>query len=783
MEDFEKLGQFYLGRSLDGGLLLYDSRDLTTHAVCVGMTGSGKTGLCIGLLEEAAIDGIPALVIDPKGDLTNLMLTFPELRPEDFAPWVNREAGEDPAAQAELWRKGLEKWGQSGERIRKLKESAEFAVYTPGSAAGIPVSIVHSFAAPGAAEREDREALRERVSGAATSLLGLLGIAADPVKSREHILISNILMDAWLEGRDLDIGAIIQAIQSPPMKRVGVLDLESFYPARERFELAMMLNNLLASPGFEAWLEGAPLDVDRFLYAASGKPRIAIFSIAHLSDAERMFFVSLLLNQTVSWMRRQSGSTSLRAIVYMDEIFGYFPPVSNPPSKLPLLTLLKQARAFGVGVVLATQNPVDLDYKGLANCGTWFIGRLQTERDKARVLDGLEGAATAAGAGFDRAALDRTLSGLGKRIFLMNNVHERAPALFETRWTLSYLRGPMTRDQIRELAQSRAAAPSRPAPLSTPPAGAAAASARPVLPANVPQFFLPVRGGAEGVVYHPVLYGAAQVRFSDAKTKVDYTRSVAFFVPIEDTAAPVDWAKAEEVDVAPEDLEAEPAEGAGFAELPPAAANAKSYPVWSKEFANWLFANQTLELLSCQELEAVAEAGESERDFRVRLQQAARERRDAEQEKLRARYSPKMAALEDRIRRAEQAAQREREQAQSAKLQTAVSIGTGLLGAFLGRKALSATNLERAATAARTLGRAQKESSDVQRAIENVEALRQQLAVLREEFDRELAALEGKLDVFALQFGSTVLRPKRGNISVRLAALVWAPYRGAAPAW
>ncbi len=783
MEDFEKLGQFYLGRSLDGGLLLYDSRDLMTHAVCVGMTGSGKTGLCIGLLEEAAIDGIPALVIDPKGDLTNLLLTFPELRPEDFAPWVNREAGEDPAAQAELWRKGLEKWGQSGERIRRLKESAEFAVYTPGSAAGVPVSIVHSFAAPAVAEREDREALRERVSGAATSLLGLLGIAADPVKSREHILLSNVLMSAWAEGRDLDLAAIIQAIQSPPMKRVGVLDLESFYPAKERFELSMMLNNLLASPGFEAWLEGAPLDVDRFLYNDSGKPRIAIFSIAHLSDAERMFFVSLLLNQTVSWMRRQSGSTSLRAIVYMDEIFGYFPPVSNPPSKLPLLTLLKQARAFGVGVVLATQNPVDLDYKGLANCGTWFIGRLQTERDKARVLDGLEGAATAAGAGFDRNVLDRTLSGLGKRIFLMNNVHEREPVLFETRWTLSYLRGPMTRDQIKMLVKPRPAAPPVTVAAQIAPAPAAASMARPVLPAGIPQYFLPVRGAAEGVIYQPVLYGAAQVRFSDLKSQVDFNRNVAFFVPIEDKPAPVDWEKAEEVDVTPEDLETEPAGGAGFAALPPEAANPKSYAAWSKDFANWLFATQTLELLSCEELGAVAEPGESERDFRVRLQQAARERRDAGQEKLRARYGPKMAALEDRIRRAGQAVERERAQAQSAKLQTALSIGTGLLGAFLGRKTLSATNVGRAATAARSLGRAQKESADVQRAAENVEALRQQLAALQQEFERELAALEGKLDVFSVPFGKIVLRPKKTHVSVRLAALVWAPYRGAAPAW
>ncbi len=288
-----------------------------------------------------------------------------------------------------------------------------------------------------------------------TSLLGLVGVEADPVKSREHILVSTILRVAWTEGRDLDLAGLIQQIQSPPVKRVGVLDVEAFFPSKDRFALAMTLNNLLAAPGFAAWMEGEPLDVQSLLYTPEGKPRVSIFSIAHLGDAERMFFVSLLLNQMVGWMRNQSGTTSLRALVYMDEIFGYFPPVANPPSKQPLLTLLKQARAFGVGVVLATQNPVDLDYKGLSNAGTWFIGRLQTERDKARVLDGLEGAAAGAGGRFDRGKMEETIAGLGNRIFLMNNVHEDAPVVFETRWAMSYLRGPLTRDQIKTLMDGR----------------------------------------------------------------------------------------------------------------------------------------------------------------------------------------------------------------------------------------------------------------------------------------------------------------------------------------
>jgi hypothetical protein len=465
-EQFEKLGAFYLGRPYDPvaktsqpGLILYDSKDLVTHAVCVGMTGSGKTGLCIALLEEAALDGVPAIAIDPKGDLTNLMLTFPDLRPEDFRPWINEDDArakslspdEYAAQQAKLWKDGLASWGEDGERIRRLKDAADFAIYTPGSSAGIPISIVASFAAPARGVRDDSELLRDRVTTTASSLLGLLGIAADPIQSREHILIANLLTQAWTAGDDLDLGALIERIQKPPMARVGALDLESFYPAKERAQLAVRMNNLLASPGFNAWLEGVPLDVGQLLRSESGKPRVAIVSIAHLSETERMFFVSLLLNQVLDWVRTQSGTTSLRAVLYMDEIFGYFPPVAEPPSKRPLLTLLKQSRAFGLGILLATQNPVDLDYKGLANTGTWFLGRLQTERDKARVLEGLESASASAHAEFDKSEIDAMLSGLSQRIFLMHNVHEDAPVVFESRWAMSYLRGPLTRDQIKKL--------------------------------------------------------------------------------------------------------------------------------------------------------------------------------------------------------------------------------------------------------------------------------------------------------------------------------------------
>ena len=421
------------------------------------MTGSGKTGLCLSLLEEAAIDGVPAIAIDPKGDIANLLLTFPRLAPEEFRPWVAedeaRRKGLDPdafaAAEAARWSKGLAEWGQDAARIERLRAAVEFSIYTPRSRSGRGLSILKSFGAPPPAVRDDAEALGERIRAAATSLLSLVGLDADPLNSREHALISTLLGNAWRAGRDLTIEGIVGEVQRPPVSRIGALDLDSFFPEKDRFALAMRLNGLLAAPGFDAWLQGDPLDVGGLLFTAEGRPRVSIISTAHLSEAERMFVTALVLSEVVAWVRAQRGTSSLRAILYMDEVFGYLPPVANPPSKEPLLTLLKQARAGGLGLVLATQNPVDLDYKALSNAGTWFLGRLQTERDKARVLDGLTSAA--AGATFDRARADTVLSALTTRIFLMHNVHESEPVVFETRWAMSYLRGPLGRDEISRL--------------------------------------------------------------------------------------------------------------------------------------------------------------------------------------------------------------------------------------------------------------------------------------------------------------------------------------------
>jgi hypothetical protein len=791
MQDYEKLGAFYLGRRVEpegsatpdsGGLLLYDSRDLTTHAVCVGMTGSGKTGLCVSLLEEAAIDGVPALVIDPKGDLGNLLLTFPALDRASFEPWVNADearreglsVAEYATGQAELWRKGLASWDQSGERIARLRAAAEFAIYTPGSEAGRPISIVSSFGAPGPEVLADGDLLRERIGSTATSLLALLGMEADPIQSREHILLATLFDRMWRDGKSLDLAGLIQAVQSPPVDRVGVLDLETFYPARERFAFALRLNNLMAAPGFQAWLSGTPLDVGRLLYTESGRPRVAVVSIAHLSEAERMFFVTLLLTETVAWMRTRPGTTSLRAVLYMDEVFGYLPPVAEPPSKRPLLTLLKQGRAYGLGVVLATQNPVDLDYKGLSNAGTWFIGRLQTQRDKERLLDGLEGMASADG--LTREQADRMISGLGKRVFLLHDVHETAPVLFKTRWAMSYLRGPLTRDQIRTLtAATRPEAASEPeagspAEPSRAPAAPAATAGRPVLPPGVPEAFLP----GDGECYQPGVLGLASVQYIDRKTRRTlHEEEVALYCRLDDD--PLEWGGAESLAVGERDLADHPTEGVAFAELAASASHAKSYSAWGRDLVDHLYRDRELELWRSRAFKVESEPLESEGEFRTRLADLAREARDAAVRELRKRHEGKVERLEERHRKACQALEREKEQAKGQRLSTAISLGATLLTALTGRKALTYSTISKASTVLRGAGRGAKEKQDVEHAEETVESIAGELEELNDELTQELSSLEERYDALAEELEPVSLRPRKSDVDLRRVVLAWRP--------
>ncbi|MGA8203119.1 MAG: DUF87 domain-containing protein [Woeseiaceae bacterium] len=795
MQDFEKLGAFYLGRQAGadpagGELVLYDAKDLTTHAVIIGMTGSGKTGLGISILEEAGLDRVPVIAIDPKGDIGNLLLTFPELRPGDFRPWINLQAAADKgqtpdeyaSSQAALWKTGLGEWGQSGERIGRLRDSAELAIYTPGSGAGLPVSVLKSFAAPGRALLDDADLYRERIQATATGILTLLGVDADPLVSREHILLSTLLDHAWQGGRDLDVAGLIAEIQDPPVTQVGVMAVDAFFPAKDRFALAMRLNSLLAAPGFDVWMQGDALDVKRLLHTSAGKPRISIMSIAHLDDTQRMFFVSMLLNELIAWMRAQQGTSTLRAILYMDEIFGYMPPVANPPSKNLLLTLLKQARAYGLGLVLATQNPVDLDYKGLSNTGTWFIGRLQTERDKARVLEGLEGAGQS---DFDRQAMERTIAGLGKRRFLLHNVHEDGPVVFDTRWAMSYLAGPLTRDNIRTLMSAQKdAAPETAGPAPGP--ITAASRPAPALPPSIGQVFVP--GDGEGLVYRPRLAAAAELGFSDSRYGIDERRSRLYTVEFDDGPVPVDWDRAEAASFGVGELRDEGVATAGFAECPACASDPASYTAWNRDFKRWVRQHEAVNLYRSKRFNLTSEPSESEGEFRARLQHAANEKRDGEIDKLRKRYAGKLATLEKRLQGAERAVDREKEQATKKRLDTAVSFGTAILGAVLGRKRLSSTSARGLGTAMRSASGARKEAADVERAEQNAQQIRADIAALDAELEREVAALDAGFDAQSEPLKEVVVRAKVADISVPLLALAWMPYLTDAdgrlrPAW
>ena len=413
------------------------------------------------LVEEALLAGIPVLVLDPKGDMGNLALVFPDLSPASFRPWIDESAAQaegmsadDYAARtATIWREGLAAQGIGPERLQQLKDAADVTIYTPGSEAGVPLNVVGSLAAPPLSWDTEAETLRDEIEGTVTSLLALVGVKADPLASREHVLLSNLIENAWRAGRDLDLGTLIGEVAQPPIRKLGVFDVDQFFPPKERTELAFRLNALVASPSFAAWGAGEPLDLQTLLFTADGKPRAAIVYLAHLSEEERQFVVTLVLSKLVTWMRGQPGTPDLRMLAYMDEVFGYVPPTASPPAKKPILTILKQGRAFGCGLVLSTQNPVDLDYKAMSNAGTWLVGRLQTENDKARVLEGLRSAA----GGTDVAALDAAIGGLQKRQFLLVSAKSTRPRLLATRWAMSYLRGPLTKEQVASLMDARRA--------------------------------------------------------------------------------------------------------------------------------------------------------------------------------------------------------------------------------------------------------------------------------------------------------------------------------------
>ncbi|NOY41805.1 MAG: ATP-binding protein [Planctomycetes bacterium] len=803
MENYEKQGSFYLGRQHDlssgktgSKLTLYDSKDLTTHAVCVGMTGSGKTGLCLSLIEEAGLDGIPVIAIDPKGDLGNLLLTFPELQSSDFRPWVDPSTaarkGMSPDEFAEktatMWRDGLADWGQDGERIRRYNEQVDKAIYTPGSSAGIPLTVLKSFRAPPQAVIDDSDAYRDYVQSTTSGVLALLGIDADPVRSREHIFLSNVLDRTWRAGRDLDLASLIHEIQNPPFSKVGVVDLETFFSAKDRLELGMQLNNLLASPSFASWLEGDPLDIQKLFYTDEGRPRLSILSIAHLNDTERMFFVTILLNEILSWMRSQPGTGSLRAILYMDEVFGYFPPTANPPSKRPMLTLLKQARAYGLGVVLATQNPVDLDYKGLSNAGTWFLGRLQTERDKARVLEGLEGASAQAGANFDRGKMEATLAALGSRVFLMNNVHSNQPEVFHTRWAMSYLRGPLTRDQIRTLMAGRKALAAERAEKEPSPSGPEKAEsakpatptsppvsvehARPVISADVRQKFWPLAEpiAADATLeYRPALLGESKLHFVRASMDVDTWQDLVVLQPVHGELPDPVWEASHGYEQTPP-LDNEPCAGARFADLVSPLAQAKNYKRWDDDLKKHLYRTEKLTVWECKALDQNSEPGESEGDFRIRITQLAREKRDEAKAAVREKYKKRLDRAEESVRKAEGYASEQRSQFWTRVLGVLwmiVEVALGMMAGGKGKRRFSTTSASQA----------MRERGEQTRAEQKLALKQEALQELQKECEEQIERIELDFDPKNLDLECEEIAPRKSDTAIDPIVLVWLPWQ------
>ncbi len=815
----ERLGSFYLGQEYDlaegqalDRLVDYDARDLTTHAVCLGMTGSGKTGLGVILLEEAALDGIPSLVIDPKGDMTNLLLTFPELRPEEFYPWIDpddaRRKEMEPAAYAakvaEQWRNGLARTGQSPDRIHRLKEAADFAIYTPGSTAGRQLSILHTLKAPTLSWETEGELLRDKIGSVVSALLGLVGIEADPVRSREHILLSNVFEHAWRVGEDLDLTKLILRIQKPPFNQLGVFPVDTFFPEKDRLQLAMLINGLIASPSFADWIQGQPLEVDGLLRSPSGKPQVSILYIAHLSEAERQFCVTLLLEQVVSWMRAQSGTSNLRALLYMDEVFGYLPPhPANPPTKNALLTLLKQARAFGLGLILATQNPVDLDYKALSNAGTWFIGRMQADRDKQRLLDGLEGV-EAGKSGPSRAELDRLISSVQSRVFLLHNVHEDQPVVFQTRWAMSYLRGPLTRPQVQTLMQAQPAVPAavaaplgppaaQPEPPPTPASliGSPYSQVPPPLPSAVKQVFVPARvplrtavarlardqgwslspGAKEGggLAYEPALAGLAQLRFVHTKSRQTHSEEVAYLVPLTGEGHAVDWSEGK-VQLEARDLEAEPESGALFAGLPAGLGDARSHTALSKEFEDYLYYNSCLTLWHNAHVDLYSEPEEDKESFQRRCLKAAGEANKAEAKKLEAKYEKELDRFEERLRREERELDEDKAEHGARKQEELLTGVDTVLSLFSSRR-----SSRRLSTASRKRRLTSQARADVEESEEAIEELEEKIKELEAEAKRELEELAARWVGLADDVEEVEVRPRRTDVRLQLFALAWLP--------
>ena len=779
--DYEKLKLFYIGKEkIDDNFvpLVYKNKDLLTHAAIIGMTGSGKTGLGISLLEEAAIDNIPSIIIDPKGDMTNLLLTFPSLQGSDFEPWIEEQDASNNGLSvkefaqntANLWKNGLERDFQNASRIEKFKNSADFTIYTPGSDAGVQISILSSFKAPNKEVIEDNDLLVSLVNSTVSSILSLIEEKSDTT-SKESILISSIFMNYFKENKDLTLEELITLIVTPPFSKIGVFDLETFFAQSERLKLALKLNNIIANPSFKTWIEGETLDISNLLYDEIGKAKVSIFSIAHLNDSQRMFFVTLLLNQMVAWMRRQEGTTSLKALLYMDEIFGYFPPNSNPPSKQPMLTLLKQARSFGIGIILSTQNPVDIDYKGLANIGTWFIGRLQTKQDKEKVIDGLSSANEG---NLNKDEVMNLISNLEKRNFILKNINEDGIKIFETRWALSYLKGPISKDGIKKLMSEKKKQniPTQKVENEnqTTQINIEKGIPKPIITSNLTEKYL---YSSQNSAYYlqPYLICSCDVHYIDAPKNIDFEEKISYKIYLDENMKNIDFEEKEEL--GNNSFEEKEKPNSFYYELPSFVQKEKDLKIIEKDFTDYIYRNSKLTLYKNEFLKITSKQTESLNDFKIRLQDRLNEKIDLEVEKLKVKFVKENDSIEIKLSKLYEKLQKEELQATSTTTDTIISIGTSLLGAFFGNSVINKTNIGKVATSAKGASKILKERNDVKQVENEILELQQQKEALKTLLENEIEKINLANQSSNFPIEEIFIKPKRSDIYNTKLALLW----------
>ena len=783
---FEKLGIFYLGKEVDtenqkltDELVLYKNKNLTTHAALIGMTGSGKTGLGIGMIEEAILDNVPTIIIDPKGDMGNLLLTFPELKPQDFEPWIDPVTAESKgvsvsefaAKTASLWDNGIQSWHQDKSRIKKLKESAEYAIYTPGSSAGLQLSVLSSFDAPSEDIIDEPDLFTSIINSTVSSLLALIKFKGDPLQSKEHVLLSSIFIHLWKKGISITLEELIGYITNPPFDKIGVLLLKSFYTQTQRLNLAMKLNTILASPSFSTWTEGEPLNIKNLLYTEEGKAKVSILSIAHLDESQRMFFVTLFLNRYIGWMRNQQGTSSLRTVLYMDEIFGFFPAVSNPPSKKPMLLLLKQARAFGVGIILATQNPIDLDYKGLSNIGSWFIGRLQTKQDKERVMDGLvQGNAGS----MDKKEIERLLSNIKSRVFLFKSAHEDRLKLIQTRWALSYLRGPLSKKEVRKLMKDKKASLEakneniKPNIVSGTSNKTKSAVVQAIVSSDINQYYSVNTPYGKKIEYAPYLLTEGKVRFVNAKKGIDIEKSFVKRHDLDKNMINIDLKEGADFSFEPELFDKKPLEQSKFCALPSFIEDMKNLKPLEKNYTDYLYRSNKLELFKCTALKAESKPGETIRDFKIKLNEIIRGKKADAVEVLRKKYGTKGDRLQDKYARLQTKLQKEKTDVSSRQTDTAVSLGMAVLGTFLGGSTKS--KMRRGISSA---GKVSKEKADVHRVENEIRQLKSDMQELRDDLSIEINIIKEKYTIESYKIETFHIKPRKTDIYKVKASLLW----------